>query len=185
MRTRPAGLWPGFLDALRHAIAGLHYALRSQRTFRLQLVCAAGIAALATWLRVSLHDAALLALAMGAVLAAELFNTGVEAIVDLLVEQNHHHLAKIAKDIAAAGVVVSVVTAILAGGLVLGPALLARVGVISPWPARGAWAGAVLLLAGAAVGLLRLARRPSLDEPGAGAGAADGEADGGAGRVVS
>ena len=87
MRTRPPGLWAGLRYALRHALAGLHYAIRSQRTFRLQLVCAAVIAALATWLRVSLHDAALLALAMGAVLAAELFNTGVEAIVDLLVER--------------------------------------------------------------------------------------------------
>jgi diacylglycerol kinase (ATP) len=184
MRTRPAGLWPGFLDALRHAVAGLHHAIRSQRTFRLQLVCAAIIAALATWLRLSLHDAALLALAMGAVLAAELFNTGVEAIVDLLVEQNRHQLAKIAKDIAAAGVVVSVVGAILAGGLTLGPALLARLGVISPWPARVAWAGALVVLGAAAVGLLRLARRPAVDEP-AGTAAADREADRGARRIVS
>lgn len=173
MRTRPAGLWPGFLDALQHAVAGLRYALRSQRTFRLQLVCAAVIAVLATWLRVSLHEAALLALAMGAVLAAELFNTGVEAIVDLLVEQNQHELAKIAKDIAAAGVVVSVVGAIMAGGLVLGPALLARLGVSSPWPARIAWAGALVLLAAATAGLLRIARRPSAGEPPGTAAGAD------------
>lgn len=182
MSKRPAGLWTGFLDALHHALAGLHYAIRSQRTFRIQLVCAAVIAILAVWLRLSLQEAALLALAMGAVLVAELFNTGVEAIVDLLVEQNHHQLAKIAKDIAAAGVVVSVVGAILSGGLLLGPALLARLGVTSPWPARAAWAGALLLLAGAAVGLLRLARRPSPDEPGR---TTSGATDRGARRVAS
>lgn len=164
MRMRPAGLWPGFVDALHHAVAGLHYAVRSQRTFRIQLVCGVLIAALAAWLRVSLHDAAVLALAMGAVLAAELFNTGVEAIVDLLVEQNRHDLAKIAKDIAAAGVVVSAVAAMLAGGLVLGPLLLARVGVSSPWPVRVAWAGAIVLLAAGAAGLLAMARRASPDE---------------------
>lgn len=184
MSTRPEGLWPGFLDALRHAVAGLHYAVRTQRSFRVQLVCGAVIAALATWLRVSLHDAALLALAMGAVLAAELFNTGVEAIVDLLIEQNRHHLAKIAKDIAAAGVVLSVVGAMLAGGLVLGPALLLRFGISSPWPARAAWAGAVLLLAAGAAGIVRLARRPSADERGR-PGGAGGDADRGAPRVVS
>ena len=165
MRARPRGLWPGFLDALRHAIAGLHYAIRSQRTFRIQLVCAAIIAALTAWLRMSLHDAAVVAVALSAVLAAELFNTGVEAIVDLLVEQNHHQLAKIAKDIAAAGVVVTAVGAMLTGGLVLGPALLARLGVSAPWSARTAWAGAVILLVAAAAGLLRLVRRPSADEP--------------------
>jgi diacylglycerol kinase (ATP) len=184
MSTRPAGLWPGFLDALRHAIAGLHYAIRSQRTFRIQLVCAAVIAALAVWLGMSLHDAAVLALAMSAVLAAELFNTGVEAIVDLLVEQNHHQLAKIAKDIAAAGVVVTVVGAMLTGGLILGPALLGRLGVSSPWSARIAWAGALVLLVAGAVGLLRLVRRPSVDERATSAGG-DRDGDRGARRVVS
>lgn len=184
MRARPKGLWPGFLDALRHAIAGLHYAIRSQRTFRIQLLCAAVIAVLAAWLRMSLHDAALLALALSAVLAAELFNTGVEAIVDLLVEQNHHQLAKIAKDIAAAGVVVTVVGAMLTGGLVLGPPLLDRFGVSSPWPARTAWAGAVVLLVAAVAGLLRLVRRPSVDEPPPPADDDHGS-DRGARRVVS
>jgi diacylglycerol kinase len=184
MRTRPAGLWPGFLDALRHAVAGLHYAVRSQRTFRIQLVCGVVIAALAIWLRVSLHDAAVLALAMGAVLAAELFNTGVEAIVDLLVAQNHHHLAKIAKDIAAAGVVVSVVAAMLSGGLVLGPPLLGRLGVTSPWPARIAWTGALVLLAAGAAGVIRLARRVSPDERAA-PGREDRPADRGAPPVAS
>lgn len=184
MRRRPAGHWARFLDALRHALAGLHYVMRSQRTFRLQVTCAAVIAVLVIWLRLSLHEAALLALAMSAVLVAELFNTGVEAIVDLLVEQNHHQLAKLAKDIAAAGVVLSVVGAILAGGLILGPALLARLGVTSPWPARTAWAGAVVVLGAAAFGLLRMARRPSADEAAA-TPDADREADRGARRVVS
>jgi diacylglycerol kinase (ATP) len=184
MRARPAGLWAGFWDALQYAFAGLHYAVRSQRTFRIQLICAAGVAFLATWLRVSLQEAALLALAMGAVLAAELFNTGVEAIVDLLVEQNHHQAAKVAKDIAAAGVVVSVVGAIFSGGLILGPALLARLGVTSPWPARAAWAGAVVLLGTSTAVLLRLARRPSPDEAEAPTDA-PGEADGGARPAAS
>ena len=116
-------------------------------------------------------------------LAAELFNTGVEAIVDLLVEQNRHQLAKIAKDIAAAGVVISVVGAMLAGGLILGPALLARLGVSTTWAARTAWAGAAILLVAGAAGLLRFLRRPSADEPTGVASA--GDADRGAPRVVS
>ena len=42
--------------------------------------------------------------------ASSLFVAKIQGtIVDLLVEQNHHHLAKIAKDIAAAGVVLSAV----------------------------------------------------------------------------
>ncbi len=164
MRSRPAGAWAGFVQALRYAVAGLHHVVRTQRTFRIQLVCAGVIAFLAVWLRVSALESAVVALAMVVVLAAELFNTGVEAIVDLLVERNHHDLARLAKDIAAAAVVISVVGAILAGGLILGPHLAHRLGVSAVWSARLSWAGAFLVLAGGAIGLLSLFRRPAPDE---------------------
>jgi hypothetical protein len=80
--------------------------------------------------------------------------------------------------------VVSVVGAIFSGGLILGPALLARLGVTSPWPARAAWAGAVVLLGTSTAVLLRLARRPSPDEAEAPTDA-PGEADGGARPAAS
>lgn len=170
MRIRPAGARMGFMQALRYAVAGLHHVVRTQRTFRIQLLCAAVIAALAVWLRLSALEAAVVALAIVAVLVAELFNTGVEAIVDLLVERNHHDLARLAKDIAAAAVVTSVVGAVLAGGLVLGPPLALRVGVPPVWAGRVSWAGAVLVLAGAAAMILRLLRRPAPGEASGGAG---------------
>lgn len=165
MSTRGREGRTGFIGALRYAFEGLHYAVRTQRTFRIQLVCAAGVAVLTVWLRLSPVEAAVVALAMSAVLAAELFNTGVEAIADLLVERNHHRLAKIAKDIAAGGVVTSIVGAIIAGGLLLGPPLLARLGAGAPWAARLSAAGAVLVLTAAALAVLRMVRRPSADEP--------------------
>jgi len=161
---RPTGRWAGFAQALGYALAGLHYALRTQRNFRIQLVCAAGIAVLVVWLRLPALEAAVVALAMFMVLAAELINTGVEAIVDLLVERNHHHLARLAKDIAAAAVVISIVGAILAGGLVLGPPLTLRLGVTPDRAIWLAWAGALVVLIGGALGLVGLLRRPASGE---------------------
>lgn len=169
MRTKPAGARVRFVQALRYAVAGLHHVVRTQRTFRIQLVCAAVIAVLAVWLDLSALESAVVALAMAAVLAAELFNTGVEAMVDLLVERNHHDLARLAKDIAAAGVITSVVGAVLAGGLILGPPLTLRLGVSPAWSARLSWAGAFLVLVGGAAGLLSLVRRPAPDEASRGA----------------
>ena len=161
---RTAGRWAGFAQALGYALAGLHYALRTQRNFRIQLAAAAGIAVLTIWLRLAALEAAVVALAMFMVLAAELINTGVEAIVDMLVEQHHHRLAQLAKDIAAAAVVISVVGAILAGGLVLGPPLALRLGVTPDRAIWLAWAGALVVVIGGALGLVGLLRRPATGE---------------------
>jgi len=160
MRERPAGLWAGLWEAFRYAVSGLHYAVRTQRTFRIQLVCAAVVALLALWLRPGALGTALVALALFGVLASELMNTGIEAIVDLLVERNHHELARRAKDIAAAAVVTSVVGAIIAGALILGPPLTARLGASARRSQALAWTGVILVVAGGAAAVIGLLRRP-------------------------
>jgi diacylglycerol kinase len=58
---------------------------------------------------------------------AEMLNTVIEAIVDLIVEQ-HHPLAKRAKDVAAGAVLATAITSVAVGLLILGPPLLARLG---------------------------------------------------------
>ena len=60
-----------------------------------------------------------LALAIGMVLAAEWFNTAVEAVVDLATSERHP-LAKTAKDAAAAGVMLTALMAVVVGALLLG-----------------------------------------------------------------
>ena len=64
-------------------------------------------------------------LAIALVGAAELANTAVEALVDL-VSPDEHPLAKRAKDVAAAGVLVASAGAAAAGALVLFATLTAR-----------------------------------------------------------
>jgi|GEM_PF-1768466 len=164
MRERPAGLWAGLIQALRYAVSGLHYAVRTQRTFRVQLVCAAVVALLTIWLRPGAVGTALVALALFGVLASELVNTGVEAIVDLLVERNHHELARRAKDIAAAAVVTAIVGAVVSGALILGPPLTARLGAGPRWSHTVAWAGVILVVAAGAAGVISLLRRPAPGE---------------------
>src|SRR5713226_5207733 len=115
-------------QALAYAAEGLRYAVRTQRTFRIQLALAAAVGVVLLWVQAPALEAAVVVLAMIVVLAAELLNTGVEVVVDLLVDRNHHVLAKVAKDIAAAGVVVTVVGAAVIGFLVLGPRVGAAIG---------------------------------------------------------
>ncbi len=64
-------------------------------------------------------------LAIAMVWIAEFINTAIEAVVDLVTE-DHHPLAKASKDVGAAAVLISALTAILIGLIVLGPPLWAK-----------------------------------------------------------
>ncbi len=63
------------------------------------------------------------ALACGLVLGLELLNTALEALVDLA-SPEVHPLAKIAKDTAAAAVLLASLSALVVGAVTFGPPLL-------------------------------------------------------------
>ena len=107
-----------FIDAVNCAIEGIHHAARTQRHMRVHFVAALLILFATILLGISAMEFAVLALSVAFVLFAELFNTAVEAVVDL-VSPDYHPLAKIAKDTAAGGVLVAACGAAVMGYLVL------------------------------------------------------------------
>lgn len=113
------------INAFRFAFEGLAYLLRTQPHARIHLAMTVAVVAAGWWLHVSALAWAALVLAMGAVWAAEAFNTAVEAVVDLTTPR-FHPLAKAAKDVAAAGVLLAAMAAAVVGLLVFLPPLLAR-----------------------------------------------------------
>ena len=113
------------INAFRFAFEGLAYLLRTQPHARVHLAMTVAVVAVGWWLQVSALAWAALVLAMGAVWAAEAFNTAVEAVVDLTTPR-FHPLAKAAKDVAAAGVLLAAIAAAVVGLLVFLPPLLAR-----------------------------------------------------------
>jgi len=113
------------INAFRFAFEGVVYMLRTQPHARFHLAATVAVAALGWWLQVSRMAWAMLALAVGLVWAAEAFNTAVEAVVDLTTPR-FHPLAKAAKDVAAAGVLLAALAAAVVGAVVFVPPLLAR-----------------------------------------------------------
>jgi undecaprenol kinase len=87
--------------------------------------CAAAIAVIVTGavLRVGAVQWACLGLAIGLVLVAEIFNTVIEAMIDLQTSQIHP-LAKIAKDGAAGAVLIASIAAVGVAIAVFVPRLL-------------------------------------------------------------
>lgn len=109
--------------SFRHAFAGFSYALRTQPNTWIHVSATAAVLLLGVLLRLPALHLAVLILTIGAVWTAELVNTAVETLVDLA-SPDHHPLAKISKDTAAAAVLASAIVSVLVGLLILGPPLL-------------------------------------------------------------
>ena len=131
-RTGRLGSWAvaGDLPAsFRYAAQGLAYGFRSQRNFRIHVVTGAVVFGLGLWLALPAGQLAVLVLTVAAVLVLELINTATEAVVDLAIGRQFHPLARIAKDCAAAAVLVAALASLLIAVLLLAPPLLARLGL--------------------------------------------------------
>ncbi|MBE7529702.1 MAG: diacylglycerol kinase family protein [Ardenticatenaceae bacterium] len=113
------------VKSFHYAFAGWWFVLRSQPNAWIHATVTVAIVLLGLWLRLSRTDWAILILTFTAVWMAEFINTAIEAVVDLL-SPAPHTLAKTAKDVAAAAVLVGACGAVLIGLLILGPPLWAR-----------------------------------------------------------
>lgn len=116
MRTK--SIW----DSFRCAFTGLKYVWMTQRNAKIHTVFATLVGALAIWLRLSVVENAILVMTVSLVFAGEIANTVAETIVDLA-SPEYHQLARIAKDAAAAGVLILAGGACIVGALILIPPL--------------------------------------------------------------
>lgn len=112
-----------------HAFEGWWYVLRTQRNAWLHAAIALGVFGLSVWLGLDALSWAVIVLTTATVFAAEFFNTAIEVVVDL-VSPRPHPLAKLAKDVAAAAVLLTALGALLVGVLVLGPPFIVKVGAL-------------------------------------------------------
>ncbi len=92
--------------------------MREEKHMRNHFISALVVLLLTLFLRITPIEFALLALSILFVLFAELINTAVEAVVDL-VSPGYHPLAKVAKDTAAGAVLVAAMGAAIMGYLIL------------------------------------------------------------------
>ena len=117
-----------FWISLKHAGEGLCYAIRTQRNFRIHLVATVLVVLMGVWLRLPGASWAILVSMIGLVLVTEMMNTAAEALVDLA-SPDYHPLAKLVKDVAAGAVLVIALTSVVVGLIILGPPLLAELGL--------------------------------------------------------
>ena len=114
-----------FLHACADAIDGIGQAFRDQPNFRAQIVLGLVAIAAAAALHFNVTRWTVLLLTIGFVLAAELFNTCLEHVVDL-VQPDEHPLARAAKHAGAGAVLVVTVMATFVGAYLFVGALLQK-----------------------------------------------------------
>ena len=113
-----------FADAFR----GCSRAFRSQSSFAVHVTVAVAVVIVAAVFRVTAVEWCLLALAIGGVLVAEVFNTAIESLARGPGSRRHPRLRD-ALDMASAAVLVAAGTAAVVGLIVFGPRLAALVGL--------------------------------------------------------
>lgn len=121
-RKRQKGL-KKFFHSFTYPIKGLKYAYRNEQNLAVDVGIALIVIIVSFLLKVSLIEAAILALTIGLVIALELVNTSIEATVDLVTE-DYHPLAKVAKDTSAAAVFVFAIASVVVGLVIFLPKII-------------------------------------------------------------
>jgi diacylglycerol kinase (ATP) len=112
-------LWKSF----GYAFKGLAYAYGTQLNFRIHLVLTAIALLLGWYLHISTNEWLWIALCVTIVLSAELLNTAIETLTDM-VSPGYHPKAGHVKDIAAAAVTITAIFALIVGCIIFIPRLI-------------------------------------------------------------
>jgi diacylglycerol kinase len=122
---RKAERTANLLESFFHAFRGFAHAFETERNMRIHVFVATLVAVAALALRVDAAGWAMLVMACGIVITAELVNTALERLTDIATNNEFHRVARDAKDTAAAAVLCSAGVAAIIGMLVFVPRILA------------------------------------------------------------
>src|ERR1051326_473491 len=99
-------------------MTGVVYTFKTQRHMRFHLYVVLVVLLLGMFVNLGLREMLVLLFTISLVIIAEMFNSAIEATVDL-VSPNYSPLAKFAKDIAAGAVLITTIIALVVGGLLI------------------------------------------------------------------
>jgi undecaprenol kinase len=108
-----------FHRSLTYAHSGLQHALATQPNLGIHLLVAATVSVAAFFLHFDYLEWSILVIAIGLVIVLEMLNTVAELVVDLA-SPEFSDLARTAKDVSAAAVLIAAVTSVIIGIFLFG-----------------------------------------------------------------
>lgn len=103
-----------FIESFNAAVEGFIYVLKTERNMRVHFLLALFFILLGIAVGFTHIELAVLCVTIAFVLAAEMFNTALEMIVDM-VESEFHPVARVIKDVSAGAVLLAAINAIVVG----------------------------------------------------------------------
>lgn len=103
--------------SFRYAFAGIMAALKKEPNLKFHFLAGILVILISFFLSISKQDWIIIIILIGLVIAVELTNTAIEAVVDGFVDREHPG-AKLAKDISAGAVLISTITAAIVGMII-------------------------------------------------------------------
>jgi diacylglycerol kinase (ATP) len=113
------------LRSFSYAWEGLIYTIKTQLNMQIHLLVLVVVILLGFWVGLNFFEWSIIIMVSTMVLVAEMLNTAIEAAVDIKTS-DYHELAKVAKDVAAAAVLLASLAAVLVGIILIGPKVLLR-----------------------------------------------------------
>ena len=108
------------INSFKYAIEGFVSSFKTERNMKIHTLAMVLVIALGIYLKLSLIEWCFITLAIVLVIGAELFNTAIETIVDM-VSPEKNPKAKLAKDISAAAVLTFAIGAAVIGAIIFIP----------------------------------------------------------------
>ena len=109
---------PGIPKPFQVALNGIVFTFKTQRHMRFHLYVVVIVLGLGIVANLGLREMLVLLFTISLVLVAEMFNSAIEATVDL-VSPSYNPLAKFAKDIAAGAVLITTIIALVVGSMLM------------------------------------------------------------------
>lgn len=117
------------INSFKYAIDGLKYAFTYEQNILVHVIITIVVLLGGIFLKISFFEWLILFIVIGLVIATELINTAIEATIDLITNEINP-LAKVAKDTAAAAVLVFSLVALIVGLLIFVPKIIEGIGGI-------------------------------------------------------
>lgn len=111
------------LKSFKYAFNGLLWALKTQGNLQFHFIAIVFVIAFGAYFNLSINEWLVVAVCIGMVVSAEIFNSAIEEIVNFI-SPNHHQKAGLIKDLAAAAVLVTAIIAAICGLVIFGSKIL-------------------------------------------------------------
>lgn len=112
------------IRSFRYAGMGIYSLFRYENNARIHLIACCLVIIAGITLHISLTEWCLIVVLIGLVWSAEAINTAIEKLADV-VSPDYHSAIKDVKDLAAAGVLILAISAVIVGSLIFIPKILA------------------------------------------------------------